>query len=532
LTVAYIVFALLGDARAASGSDAGGKIATVKVMAERGSWSPDIGYWAARWDPDGDFHPIYYTYRTDDEWVQVTTLPLVYLGVPLWHAFGAGGLLLIPIAGSVLAAVAARRLARLLGAERGWAAFWLVGLASPMLFYAGDLWEHTMGVGLGVLAICLVLERPSARRAAFAGALVGTAAILRTEVLAYGFALAVVVLVAREERRWWMRHRARALVGIVGGVVPLALYQVIEREIVGAAIRSSRAASNVSSSVAASELPARARDALVTSFTVFPDDSGRSIVLGVALAVAVLVVGRALRRGAFSSPAERAGGVIAIGVLAVRVVDGLGFVPGMFAAAPAAAAGVGSNQKGRATVVTAIALVALPVVWAFQWRGQLVPQWGGRYVLISGVLLTVVAAVAVERAPRSMPAIVVIFAAVSISLFGAAWHIERTHEVATAIARIDAVPRDVVIVSGIAHLGREGGYFYGRRRWLSSAGGGDLRAAVAVARRAGARRIDVVALGTGDDPAPPAYSGYRYVSRRVVDFLGFPLQVRRYARVG
>ena len=83
--------------------------------------------------------------------MQVTSLPFVYAGLPLYKAAGTAGILLLPIAGSLLAAYAARRLALALGASTGWWAFWLVGVGTPMLFYAGDFWEHSMGVGLMLL---------------------------------------------------------------------------------------------------------------------------------------------------------------------------------------------------------------------------------------------------------------------------------------------------------------------------------------------------------------------------------------------
>ena len=42
---------------AASFSDGGGRIATVKTMADESRWVPDLGYWAASVDPGGGHHP-------------------------------------------------------------------------------------------------------------------------------------------------------------------------------------------------------------------------------------------------------------------------------------------------------------------------------------------------------------------------------------------------------------------------------------------------------------------------------------------
>ena len=54
--------AWIGDPRAASFSDAGGRLATVKTMAENHTWTPDLGYWASGVDPSGLHHPILFAY--------------------------------------------------------------------------------------------------------------------------------------------------------------------------------------------------------------------------------------------------------------------------------------------------------------------------------------------------------------------------------------------------------------------------------------------------------------------------------------
>ena len=80
------------------------------------SLKPDVGYWAATWDPNGEHHPLIYTERHGKQWVQVTSLPFVYAGLPLWRIGGTAAILLLPVAGSLLGAYGARRLALALGA--------------------------------------------------------------------------------------------------------------------------------------------------------------------------------------------------------------------------------------------------------------------------------------------------------------------------------------------------------------------------------------------------------------------------------
>ena len=66
--------------------------------------------------------------------------------------------------GAVLCAFAARALARRLGGGDGWAAFWIIGLASPVAIYALDFWEHTLGLALMLWGVVLSARRARAPR--------------------------------------------------------------------------------------------------------------------------------------------------------------------------------------------------------------------------------------------------------------------------------------------------------------------------------------------------------------------------------
>src|SRR5258707_11156205 len=90
--------------------------------------------------------------------------------------------------GGLLPARGARALARRLGGH-GDLAFWAVGLATPVVVYALDFWEHTLGLAAMVWGVVLLLDvadRRAGWRAALAGgALFGVAATMRTEALVY-----------------------------------------------------------------------------------------------------------------------------------------------------------------------------------------------------------------------------------------------------------------------------------------------------------------------------------------------------------
>src|SRR5438132_11672 len=188
LLAVYVGLSFANDPHGYLGTDTGGKVATLRTMQQHGGLNPDVGYWAARWDPKGGLHPLFYTAHIGGKWVNVTTLPMLYPAEPLYRLGGYRLILLLPMLGSVLAALAARVLARRLGGG-GWVAFWVVGLASPLAIYALDFWEHSLGVALMAWAVVLLVDvvegRAGWRAVLGAGLLFGSAATMRTEALVY-----------------------------------------------------------------------------------------------------------------------------------------------------------------------------------------------------------------------------------------------------------------------------------------------------------------------------------------------------------
>ena len=527
LTAIYVVVIALGSTNAWSGSDAGGKVATIRWMDQTHSLKPDVGYWAARWDPAGTHHPLIYTQRHGDQWVQVTSFPFVYAGLPLYKAGGTALILLLPVVGSLLAAYGARRMARALGAARGWWAFWFVGVGTPMLFYAGDFWEHSMGVGLMLVAFALALEG-GVRKALVAGLLAGLAAVMRTEVLLYAGVVGVALLVFGGEWQAWIRRPARIVAVAAGLGTVLVANGAWERAVLGSGLRDTRAGSNVSA--AGSALGARLHDGLLTAIGLFGDDTTKAYLGGAVAVVALLVFTWAVFHDRERSPLAVLSGAVAGALYLARFAStGLVlFVPGFFPAAPASAAGVTGATTRRQMAIAGAAVVVLPAVWLLQWQGQLLPQWGGRYVLLSGALLTVVGAVAIERHGRTPGVVALVAITLLVAVFSAAWHVQRTRGVARAAASIERVPRDVVVVSRLAHLGREAGAWYGRNRWLNANGDQGTAEAASIAAQGGVRRIDVVDLDQSQRPQD--LEGWTVSARRLIPYLGFHLVDTSYTR--
>ncbi len=529
LVVLYVGAAALGDTRAYSGSDAGGKAATVKVMAERGDWDPDVGYWAESADPEGRLHPLVKTTPIADRWVQAASLPLVFASVPLWNAAGPPGLLVLPMAGAVLAAVAARRLARTLGAGTGWSAFFLVGAASPAAFYALDFWEHAPAVGLVLLAMSLLLPGPGhgvSRLAAVGGGVAAGAAVaVRAEMAVYLAVFAVSVMVVGDCRRSWLRRPFSILATTTAAAGVLVLNQLWERAVLGAGIQTSRVGSQASS--IGSSLGDRARDAAITSVGLFADDSRFALVLGAVAVASVVALGAVAVRGRVTL--WRPAVVVAGSVVGLRMVAGLGFVPGSLVTAPLGGAALAAPAGPRMRVLVATAVGSLPLVWAVQWTGDLLPQWGGRYTLATGALLAVVGSVALERAGWRRPAAVALVAlSVVVAGYGLAWHVERTNYYGSVAARMSQEPADVVVISTANHLGREVGTSYGEHRWLRANTDDELELAADIVDRFDVARVDVLRI---EGQSVPELTDHRVEWSERFERSGPDIVLTRYQRV-
>ncbi|HJR25612.1 MAG TPA: hypothetical protein VJ804_09075, partial [Acidimicrobiales bacterium] len=191
---------------------------------------------------------------------------------------------------------------------------------------------------------------------------------------------------------------------------------------------------------------------------------------------------------------------------------------------PLAVVGLVRRPTGVAGYVAGVAVAALPVVWAFQYLGGALPQWGGRYTLPSCLLLVVVGVAALPDLERVTRALLVGLAAL-VTASGMAWTADRGHEVADWFEEVGTRPEDVLIARN-GFLVREGGAAGADRRWLVAVGEEDLRAAVQLVADAGLRTFATV----DEDPtAPPGLGDARLTGTSRAPFLGEDLYLHAYA---
>ena len=524
LLATYAALSLLNDPGGSLGTDTGAKVATLDQMVEDGTASPRVGYWAERWDPDGDYHPLFDTRQNDaGEWINVTTLPMLEAARPTWALGGYRLSLIWPMLGAVVAALAARDIGRgLAGESAGWRAFWTVGLASPVTVYALDLWEHTLGAGLmlaGVAALVRVVEgRAPLVPAALAGAAFGTAATMRTESFVVTFVAvgAACLVAARDDLR---RGVVTGALAVAGFAIPWSANAVLEAA-VGGNSRGARAAGRVAEGPL-HDVGLRVEEALVTWFGTGTGTIGASVLIGILVVVALVGAMAAARRGQDRmARLWLVGGALSYLLVAV---NGLGFVPGALVASPVAVAAVFLPHIDRTRgYLLIVAAVATPLIWAFQIPGGAGPQWGGRYVLATTLLFTVLGAVALGE----MGVVVrraVIGVAAAVTVFGVAWLSVRSHDVADTFDELAAIDGDDVVISTNGFFLREGGTVYRGEHWLSIGRSGDLAGAIEVAQAAGARTVGVLDFG----PETPPVDG-EHLHTAVLDFLGADLSYHRF----
>ena len=142
-------------------------------------------------------------------------------------------------------------------------------------------------------------------------------------------------------------------------------------------------------------------------------------------------------------------------------------------------------------------------MWAFQFTGGAGPQWGGRYILPSSLLLTVVGVSCLPLLAR-WARNAVVGLAVLVTCFGLLWLSARSHDVGRTAEALANRP-EPVLVSRIGHLAREAGWYAGEHQWLTAPARTDVVDAARVAAESGATTF---ALVDRFDSAPPAIPGW------------------------
>ncbi|MEM1334870.1 MAG: hypothetical protein AAGG08_15580, partial [Actinomycetota bacterium] len=192
--------------------------------------------------------------------------------------------------------------------------------------------------------------------------------------------------------------------------------------------------------------------------------------------------------------------------------------PGLAATTPVAACGVARVWRDPdRRVVGAIAVAAMPLVWAFGYTGGAGPQWGGRYLLLTGALLLAAAPTVVSGpvARRRMQRIAALGALVT--LVGVSFTIQRTHSIADAMREL-ADRDEPVLLFDSAHRSREGGALVLDEQWWATPDEATRAEAGRLLLDLGVERTAIV--GGWRDDRPPSVPGWVMIERDEVVLIG------------
>lgn len=233
LAVGLVYIALLAWAVPLNGlwsGDQGAKLVQVVSLIRHRFTSGAIVEMGAAADPAGRFSalPALYTWRQGSAYYSIFSYPYAALTAPWFFLLGYAGLYVVPVAATLSALALAATLGARLGLRAAWSLVPILGLATPVGFYALVFWEHALATALamGALFYATLACSPSGRASRYAwiaGALAGLAWWFRAECLWLGPALLAGMVWAKAGRQ----SVAWATGGLLVGLLPMAALNLL-----------------------------------------------------------------------------------------------------------------------------------------------------------------------------------------------------------------------------------------------------------------------------------------------------------------
>lgn len=155
------------------------------------------------YDPEAQFVPLYFRITKGDQFYMWWTIGFPLLTIPFYKFFGWLGLFIIPAVSGAIIAWLSGQTVRLLRPEPHWLPYLaatVVGLSTPVTFYSGMFWEHTIAVAFGTASIYFLLlseKKHSKKLIAIAGVLGSISVFFRTEIAVFLLGAGLVFLFLR-----------------------------------------------------------------------------------------------------------------------------------------------------------------------------------------------------------------------------------------------------------------------------------------------------------------------------------------------
>ena len=425
-------------------ADEGAVLAQAQQLADGGGWRFPVPF--PEVDPQGEWFPIHLSERAaDGQWVSYAKLPLYPVVVSvLLGSLGLPGVVLLGVAGTLVAAVCAALLVSgsSPGARRS--TMWAVGLATPLFFYAYSVIAHSIGAAVvGLAAVGCQRWCRSGRTPwllLVAGAVVVAIAVRNEAVLMVAAATFVFCVLA------WRRSDRRLFAAALAVVVPALAMFLVNRVWYSRILDGGGDLRPPSLGEEAGFLASRWSGLVAT--TIRSGEHNLLLLAALVLALAAMLI----RRRVASTLVVAGLGVTAMVLTLVSaVLQPLGNVPGLLLVTPILVAGlllvVKDDVKGSPGVGLAVFSVFALGVLAAQYGVGGAGEWGGRFFAMGLPILVPVAVVALSRTRATTPEtgriLVTTIVGMSLILAGLATATlrnahELTEQVVTTVAEVAA----------------------------------------------------------------------------------------------
>jgi hypothetical protein len=506
--------------------DQGSKYLQTRAFADNGPLNPGIDVRARDLDPDYRYQEPKMKNRrgrlvSEFLWL----LPL--LASPFYRLFGLRGLYVVPALSVIAIAIAAVALARRLAARRAIWLAWMAVIATPLIVYGLELWEHAPAAACVMIAAALAYPADADRGHDFrrlfaAGAAVAIGALFREEVAVAGPAIVVARAAIQSGHRW----RSLLIAGLSVGLGSAAVFAAAVPSnllIYGAALpmHMTQDAWEVAKSLPYMQV----RRDMIVGLLLPADYAAVFVIAGAAAAIAAAAQSWRLRRNAAARDDRTATALIAVvhaAVLAILILTVVlplwrlvsTDIPGdpyritsaahtwIFALAllywPWFREDV-DRRAARYLVLSALLVVAGTFVLVPTDGGS---QWSPRFFLAAAPLFAIVAAAAAivpslrparHAGARRTAAGVVLIASMVMQLTGMGWvkHSKTLNARMTAWMAARTAPGDVLI-SDVYWFPEVTATLAPTRRMLFSWKPGEMPAMAARAAAAGFREFRFV----------------------------------------
>ncbi len=195
-------------------SDTGLRFIQIRELIATGWQTLAVSYPGRVFDPELNHVPYYFAYSLVGDEIFLEITPFMPWLASWGNAVaGVAGMMLVPVMGGVLTAVAIYRLAQLSQLPHPHLVMWLTIFATPMFFYSIEMWDHTLATAAAAWAVYWLVKgvyQAQKRWLLLAGMAVGLGLGQRPEMYMFALCLGGGFLLVNG-RQW------RLLLVVVGG---------------------------------------------------------------------------------------------------------------------------------------------------------------------------------------------------------------------------------------------------------------------------------------------------------------------------